>query len=55
MVFKKVFQQGRNKRSCEAYGLRYVERLRDVRTQLEAFFNTMLRPLQEASGPPGPQ
>lgn len=54
MVFKKVFQQGRSERRWEAYGLRYVERLRDERTQVEAFFNTMSCPLQEASGSSGP-
>jgi len=40
-MFKKPFQQGRNKRRGEAYFVSYVESLSDVRTKLEGFFNIM--------------
>lgn len=53
MVFKKAFQQGRNERRCEAYSLWYVERLCDVRTQLDAFFNTIYARLRRRPAPPG--
>ena len=41
-VFKKAVQQGRSERESEAYSRSYVEGLSDARTQLAAFFNTLL-------------
>ncbi len=36
-------QRGRSERKPEAYLLRYVEDLSDARTQLQAFFNILLK------------
>jgi len=41
-MVKKAVQRGRNEQKAEAYSLRYVEALRDVRTKLAAFFNILL-------------
>ena len=41
-LFRKVVQQGRNKRRGESYSVPYVEPLSDVRTRLAAFVNSLL-------------
>lgn len=44
MLFQMAAQQGRSERRGEANSLQYADPLRDMRTSLAAFFNSLLHP-----------
>ena len=59
-LFRKAVQQGRSKQRGESYSVPYVEPLRDARTLLAAFVNSLIvsflctcgiRPLEPARKP----